>query len=126
MANLERFIEQTQLFDQLNLTEEHILAIEQTIDRVQLNDRSFLLTPHHSVVITLHQWVKRVLQSVTLPSSHLPRDTFSCSNHRYHTLLLTKVRPLYNKCRQIEEDVVEQDQRLIVIDNKSQVRSRND
>ena len=65
MANLERFIEQTQLFDQLNLTEEHIQAIEQTIDRVQLNDRALTLTPHHSVVVTLHRWVKRVLQSVT-------------------------------------------------------------
>ena len=122
MANLERFIEQTQLFDQLNLTEEDIQSIEQTIDRVQLNDRSLTLSPHYSVLVTLHRWVKRVLQSVTL---HLSSDPFISSENRYHTLLLTKVRPLHNKCRQIEEDVVEQDQRLIVIDNKSQVRSRD-
>jgi uncharacterized coiled-coil DUF342 family protein len=41
--------------------------------------------------------------------------------HRYHTILLKKVKPLHKKCKEIEQDVLEQDQKLILLDNKSQV-----
>jgi hypothetical protein len=41
--------------------------------------------------------------------------------YRYHTILLKRVKPLHKKCKEIEDDVLEQDQKLILLDNKSQV-----
>ncbi|CAF5003340.1 unnamed protein product, partial [Rotaria sp. Silwood1] len=100
MANLDRFIEETQLFDKVNLTEEQINLINGVIDKVQLDDKQLNQASYHNAVFTLYKWVKRVLQ--------------------YHTILLKRVKPLHKKCREIEEDVLEQDQKLILLDNKSQ------
>ncbi|CAF4274019.1 unnamed protein product, partial [Adineta steineri] len=38
LANLDRFIEETQLFDKINLTEEHINLITAIIDNAQLEN----------------------------------------------------------------------------------------
>ncbi|CAF4014418.1 unnamed protein product, partial [Rotaria sordida] len=100
MANLDRFIEETQLFDKVNLTEEQINLINGVIDRVHLEDKTLNQPSYHNAVFTLYKWVKRVLQ--------------------YHTILLKKVKPLHKKCGEIEQDVLEQDQKLILLDNKSQ------
>ncbi|CAF3502703.1 unnamed protein product [Rotaria socialis] len=100
MANLDRFIEETHLFDKVNLTEEQINLINGIIDRVHLEDKPLNQSSYHDAVFTLYKWVKRVLQ--------------------YHTILLKKVKPLHKKCKEIEQDVLEQDQKLILLDNKSQ------
>ncbi|CAF4106350.1 unnamed protein product, partial [Adineta steineri] len=100
LANLDRFIEETQLFDKINLTEEHIKLISGIIDDVQLENSSLNQTSYYNAILTLYKWVKRVLQ--------------------YHTVLLKKVRPIHQKYKEIEDDVLEQDQKLILLDNKSQ------
>ncbi|CAF4051023.1 unnamed protein product [Adineta steineri] len=92
LANLDRFIEGTQLFDEINLTEKHINLISAIINNFQLKNTS------------LYKWVKRVLQ--------------------YHTVLLKKARLIHQKYKEIEEDVLEQDQKLILLDNKNQILSR--
>ncbi|CAF1327956.1 unnamed protein product [Adineta steineri] len=69
LANLDRLIEETQLFDKIILTEEHI---------------------------------------------------------KYHTVLLKKVRPIHQKYKEIEEDVLEQDQKLILLDNKKATVDKKD
>lgn len=66
MANLDRFIEETQLFDKVNLTEEQINLINGAIDRVQLEDKPLNQATYHNAVFTLYKWVKRVLQYVAL------------------------------------------------------------
>ena len=62
MANLDRFIEETQYFDKVNLTEEQINLINGVIDRVHLEDKPLNQTSYHTAVFTLYKWVKRVLQ----------------------------------------------------------------
>ena len=62
MANLDRFIEETQLFDKVNLSEEQINLINSVIDRVNLEDKPANPTSYHSAVYTMYKWVKRVLQ----------------------------------------------------------------
>jgi hypothetical protein len=62
MANLDRFIEETQLFDKVNLTEEQINLINGVIDRVHLEEKSLSQTSYYNAVLTLYKWVKRVLQ----------------------------------------------------------------
>ena len=62
MANLDRFLEETQLFDKMNLTEEQINLINSVIDRVRFNDQSDNQSSYHLAIITLYKWVKRVLQ----------------------------------------------------------------
>ncbi|CAF1029825.1 unnamed protein product [Adineta steineri] len=89
LANLYRFIKETQLFDKINLTQEHINLISAIINNFQLKNTS------------LYKWVKRVLQ--------------------YHTVLLKKVRPIQQKYKEIEDDVLEQDQKLILLDNKKRI-----
>ncbi|CAF1549145.1 unnamed protein product [Adineta steineri] len=104
LANLDRFIEEIQLFDKINLTEEHIKLISGIIDNVQLENSSLNQTSYYNAILTLYKWVKRVLQ--------------------YHTVLLKKVRPIHQKYKEIEEDILEQDQKIILLDNKSQILSR--
>jgi hypothetical protein len=62
MANLDRFIEETHLFDKVNLTEEQINLINGIIDRVHLEDKPLNQSSYHDAVFTLYKWVKRVLQ----------------------------------------------------------------
>ncbi|CAF1401641.1 unnamed protein product [Adineta steineri] len=53
LANLDRFNEETQLFDKINLTEEHINLISGIIDNVQLENSSLNQTSYYNVVLTL-------------------------------------------------------------------------
>ncbi|CAF1408190.1 unnamed protein product [Adineta steineri] len=101
LANLDRFIEETQLFDKTSLTEEHINLISAIIDNVQVENASLNLTSYYNAILTFYKWVKRISQ--------------------YHTLLLKKVRPIRQKYKEIEEDVLGQDQKLILLDS---IRSR--
>ncbi|CAF1027573.1 unnamed protein product [Adineta steineri] len=39
--------------------------------------------------------------------------------YRYHTVLLKKLRPIHQKYKEIEENVKEQDQKLILLDDKN-------
>ncbi|CAF0871195.1 unnamed protein product, partial [Didymodactylos carnosus] len=100
MANIDRFLEETQSFEKLALTEESIKLIDSVIDRVQLSDNTDYSEKHYPSMVSLYKWVKRVLQ--------------------YHSILLKKVRPLHNKCKEIEQDVLEQDQKLILLNKKSE------
>ncbi|UJR11505.1 hypothetical protein I4U23_015686 [Adineta vaga] len=100
LANLDRFIEETQTFDKINLTEDQINLINSVIDRVQPEDSTLTHTSYYNAILILYKWVKRVLQ--------------------YHTVLLKKVKPIHQKLKEIQDDVLEQEQRLILLDNKSQ------
>ena len=62
MANLDRFIEETQLFDKVNLTEEQINLIHSVITRVNIDDQSISQSSYYHAILTLFKWVKRVLQ----------------------------------------------------------------
>ncbi|CAF1380023.1 unnamed protein product [Adineta steineri] len=53
LANLDRLIEETQLFDKINLTEEHINLISGIIDNVQLENSPLNQTSYYNVVLTL-------------------------------------------------------------------------
>jgi dynein heavy chain len=64
MANLDRFIEETQLFDKVNLTEEEINLINGVIDRVNIDDKATNQASYHNAIVALYKWVKRVLQLV--------------------------------------------------------------
>ncbi|CAF1361605.1 unnamed protein product [Adineta steineri] len=50
LANLDRFIEETQLFDKINLTEEYIHLISIIIDNVQLETTSLNQTSYYNAV----------------------------------------------------------------------------
>lgn len=62
MANLDRFMEETQLFDKVNLTEEQINLINSVITRVNIDDQSISQSSYYHAILTLFKWVKRVLQ----------------------------------------------------------------
>ncbi|CAF3716465.1 unnamed protein product [Adineta steineri] len=53
LANLDRLIEESQLFDKINLTEEHINLISGIIDNVQLENSLLNQTSYYNVVLTL-------------------------------------------------------------------------
>ncbi|CAF1423656.1 unnamed protein product [Adineta steineri] len=48
--NLDRFNEETQLFDKINLTEEHINLISAIIDNVQLENSSLNQTSYYNIL----------------------------------------------------------------------------
>lgn len=62
MANLDRFMEETQLFDKVNLTEEQINLINSVITRVNIDDQTISQSSFSHAILTLFKWVKRVLQ----------------------------------------------------------------
>ena len=62
MANLDRFIEEAQLFDKVKLNDEQIHLINSVIDEVHFDEQSAGQSSPHRAVFTLYKWVKRVLQ----------------------------------------------------------------
>ena len=61
-----------------------------------------------SPVTTIHSLIPQLLRSLSV-------------SFRYHTILLHKVKPLHKKCQEIERDLLEQDQKLLLLENKNQV-----
>lgn len=62
MANLDRFIEETQLFDKINLTEENINLINSVIEKVHFDEKLINQLTYYNAAFSLFKWVKRVLQ----------------------------------------------------------------
>ncbi|CAF0911369.1 unnamed protein product [Adineta steineri] len=57
LANLDRFIEETQLFAKINLSEEHIDLTSAIIDKVELENISLNQTSYYNTVLTLYKWI---------------------------------------------------------------------
>ncbi len=103
MANLDRFLEELQTFDEHEITENTIKLLEdldKKIDSTELKDPNAEAT-YASALNTLHLWTKGVL--------------------KYHTLMIKNVRPLHQKVEEIEKEVKEADQKLSTLDRKSEV-----
>ena len=103
MANLDRFLEEMQLFEKAPLTGEQIELISTVINRVQFQGTNIPSQNFFHALEILQKWVQRVLQ--------------------YHTILLNKVKPLHKKCQEIQRDLQEQDQKLTLLEMKNHVRS---
>jgi hypothetical protein len=99
MANLDRFIEELQSFDQHELTENTIKLLQdfdKKIDSYESSETGL----HTDALNTLHRWTKGVL--------------------KYNSLMIQRVKPLHEKVDQIEQDVKEADQKLTALNRKSE------
>ncbi|CAF1269243.1 unnamed protein product [Adineta steineri] len=68
----------------------------------------------------MHLSIRRANQNHTQKLSHINNHTFMRFVKKYYIVLLKKVRPIHPKYKEIEEDVLEQDQKFILLDNRSQ------
>lgn len=102
MANLDRFLEELQNFDQLNMNENTLRILDEMIRKIEKYDKKD--DPAYSESLkTLIKWMRGVV--------------------RYHTIMNKRVRPLKIKCEEIEHEVKEADQKLTAISKKSKVIS---
>ena len=86
MANLDRFLEELQSFDQHELTENTIKLLQDLDKKIEsyepqeINEQN----AHVDALNTLHKWTKGVL--------------------KYNSLMLQHVKPLHQKVEEIEKD----------------------
>ena len=103
MANLDRFLEELQTFDEREITENTIKLLEDLVKRIDAYDAKEDTTNNNSAYIealnSLEQWIKGVL--------------------KYHTLMIKHVKPLHTKVEEIEKEVKEADQKLTTLNRKS-------
>lgn len=102
MANLDRFLEELQSFDQHELTENTIKLLQdldKRIDSYSPHEASEQVA-HVEALNTLHKWTKGVL--------------------RYNALMIQRVKPLHQKVEEIEKEVKEADQKLGTLNRKSE------
>lgn len=107
MANLDRFIEELQTFDEHEMSESTLKTIqEHVVNRfgdpstsVKINELRH--QPYYDALTTLQEWVQNVI--------------------RYHILMNKHVKPLHAKCEEIEKEVKEADQKLIALNRKTEV-----
>lgn len=105
MANLDRFLEELQSFDQHELTENTIKLLQDLDKKIEsyepqeINEQN----AHVDALNTLHKWTKGVL--------------------KYNSLMLQHVKPLHQKVEEIEKDVKEADQKLTTLNRKSEALS---
>ncbi|CAF0814108.1 unnamed protein product [Brachionus calyciflorus] len=103
MANLDRFLEELQSFDEREITENTIKLLEdliKKIDAYESKDDSNRGGQHVEALNTLNEWIKGVL--------------------RYHILMIKHVKPLHKKVEEIEKEVKEADQKLTTLNRKSE------
>lgn len=110
MANLDRFLEELQTFDEHEMNENTIKILEDLVRKIDLCEpredepKSPHNLPYTDALNTLHEWTKGVL--------------------KYHTLMIKRVRPLHQKLQEIEKEVKEADQKLTTLNRKSEVSFR--
>lgn len=102
MANLDRFLEELQSFDDREMNESTIKVLEDLARRITSDESKEEHQPYHESLKTLQEWIHGVL--------------------RYHILMNKHVRPLHAKCDEIEREVKEADQKLTTLNRKSGVR----
>lgn len=107
MANLDRFLEELQSFDEREMSESTIKVIQDHVV-TRLGEASAMAKidelrnqPYHDALTTLQEWVQCVI--------------------RYHNLMNKNVKPLHAKCEEIEKEVKEADQKLIALNRKTEV-----
>ena len=102
MANLDRFLEELQSFDEHEISENVIRLLEELVKRIDgFESAEKTKMPYTDALNTLHEWIKGVI--------------------KYHTLMLKKVKPLHQKVEDIENEVKEADQKLTALNRKSEV-----
>lgn len=101
MANLDRFLDELQTFDEHEITENTIKLLGD-LDKKIISSETNIdeNVTYMSALDTLHEWTKGVL--------------------KYHSLMIHHVQPLYQKCVEIEKEVKEADQKLTSLDRKSE------
>ena len=107
MANLDRFLEELQTFDEHEINENTIRILEDLVRKIDSSEpkeeeaKVAQHLPYADALNTLHEWTKGVL--------------------KYHTLMIKRVRPLHQKLQEIEKEVKEADQKLTTLNRKSEV-----
>lgn len=105
MANLDRFLEELQSFDERELTEQTIKIVQDhVLTRLapEANNLGELQRqPYYEALRTLQDWIQGVL--------------------RYHILMNKHVKPLHNKCLEIEREVKEAEFKLVALNRKTEV-----
>ena len=104
MANLDRFMEELQTFDEREISENTIKLTEDLIKKIEMTGESHEHMPYTDALNTLFKWIKGVL--------------------KYHNLMLEYVQPLHKKVQDIEKEVKEADQKLTTLNRKSDVSNR--
>jgi hypothetical protein len=104
MANLDRFLEELQTFDEREITENTIKLLDDLVKRIDSYDTKEDTTTSNNAsyieaLVSLEQWIKGVL--------------------KYHTLMIKHVKPLHTKVEEIEKEVKEADQKLTTLNRKS-------
>ncbi len=103
MANLDRFLEELQMFDEHELSEATIKLLEEMvakIDITEMKDENNPQYPYLSALYTLFKWINGVI--------------------KYNNLMLKRVKPLHAKVKQIDEEVREADSKLASLNRKSE------
>ena len=111
MANLDRFLEELQSFDEFEMSVETIKILEDRIKRIDADEgkeetqsTSSLQLNYTEALTTLINWIKGVI--------------------KYHSLMIKRVKPLHAKVQEIEQEVKEADQKLATLNRKSEVCQR--
>lgn len=101
MANLDRFLEELQSFDQHELTENTIKLLQDLDKKIESYEpqETSEQNAHLDALNTLHKWTKGVL--------------------KYNSLMIHRVKPLHQKVEEIEKEVKEADQKLTTLNRKS-------
>jgi dynein heavy chain, axonemal len=112
MANLDRFLEELQSFDEFEMSVETIKILEDRIKRIDADEgkeetqsTSSLQLNYTEALTTLNNWIKGVI--------------------KYHSLMIKRVKPLHAKVQEIEQEVKEADQKLATLNRKSEVCYNN-
>jgi dynein heavy chain len=110
MANIDRFLEELQTFDEREIAESTIRQLEEIVKKIDTYEMreedenvstTNLNAPYSQALSTLEEWIKGVLQ--------------------YHLLMIKRIKPLSMKCEEIEKEVKEADQKLGLLNRKSEV-----
>ncbi len=102
MANIDRFMEELQTFDEHEVTENTIKLLEDFVKKIDSYEKlpNQKQIPYYDALNTLDEWLKGVL--------------------RYHSLMIKQVRPLHKKVEEIEKEVQEADHKLTTLNRKSE------
>jgi dynein heavy chain len=110
MANLDRFLEELQMFDEHELSEATISLLEDMVAKIDMpemkddvgnsNNSNAQQFPYMPALHTLYKWIKGVI--------------------KYNNLMLKRVKPLHAKVKEIDEEVKEADSKLASLNRKSE------